>query len=92
MIKSFQHKGMELFYETGSKKKINAAHAPKLGRILDRLNASKAPADMNLPGYKLHQLTGKDQGRWSISVSGNWRVVFAFMDEDAVDVDYLDYH
>lgn len=92
MIKSFKHKGVESFYETGSKKKINAAHVAKLGRILDRLDAARLPADMNLPGYKLHPLTGKDQDRWSVSVSGNWRVTFGFVGEDAVDVDYLDYH
>ena len=59
MIKSFKHKGLEKFYPNDDQSKINPRHTPKLSRILDRLDASKNPQDMNLPGYKLHQLTGK---------------------------------
>ncbi|MDP1809269.1 MAG: type II toxin-antitoxin system RelE/ParE family toxin [Actinomycetota bacterium] len=67
MIKSFKHKGLKLFHEAGRNKGINPEHAPKLARILDRLDASKSPADMDLPGYKLHMLTGKKQGQWAVS-------------------------
>jgi hypothetical protein len=38
----------------------------KLARILDRLDASLGPLDMNLPGYRLHQLSGKGKGTWSV--------------------------
>ncbi len=47
---------------------------------------------MNLPGYKLHRLTGKDKGTWAVRVSGNWRVTFDFENDNAVDVNYIDYH
>ena len=47
---------------------------------------------MNLPGWRLHPLKGTLKGLWAVSVSGNWRLVFAFEGEDAVLVDYLDYH
>ncbi len=47
---------------------------------------------MNLPGLFLHELKGKDQGRWSVRVSGNWRITFSFDGVDATDVDYEDYH
>ena len=92
MIKSFKHKGLKVCYETGSNKGINPAHTAKLTRILDRLDASKTPADMDLPGYKLQVLTGKKQGQWALWVSGNWRVTFEFEGEDTVNVNYLDYH
>ena len=92
MIKSFKHKGLHNFFESGNRKGIKAEHASKLARILDRLDASLQPSDMNLPGYKLHQLLGKDKGTWSVRVSGNWRVTFQFEDEDAIVVDYRDYH
>ena len=92
MIKSFRHKGLQVFYETGNKRGIKPDHASKLARMLDRLDASVRPMDMNLPGYRLHKLTGKDKGTWSVWVSGNWRVTFSFEAEDATDVDYLDYH
>ena len=92
MIKSFKHKGLREFFESGNRKGIKSVHASKLARILDRLDASLQPSDMNLPGYKLHQLLGKDKGTWSVRVSGNWRVTFQFEDEDAIVVDYRDYH
>lgn len=92
MIKSFRHKGIRDFYETGSIKGINPDHAPKLARILDRLDAAIRPSDMNLPGYKLHRLSGREKGTWPVWVSGNWRVTFKFEVEDAVEVNYIDYH
>jgi len=92
MIRLFRHKGLREYYETGNKRGINPDHASRLARILDRLDASVQPADMDLPGYHFHQLSGRGKGIWSVRVSGNWRVTFTFEGEDATDVDYLDYH
>jgi len=92
MIKSFKHKGLEKFFVNNDKSKIDPAHVTKLARILDRLDASVCPGDMNLPGYKLHRLIGKAKGAWSVWVSGNWRVTFKFEGTDAILVDYQDYH
>ena len=92
MIRSFKHKGLERFFITGSKKGILPDHAEKIARILDRLDASVSPVDMNLPGYKLHELKGQDTGTWSVTVSANWRITFQFEKQDAVVVDYRDYH
>ncbi len=92
MIKSFKHKGLSSFFATGSLGRINAQHASRLARILDRLDASRSPQDMNLTGYKMHQLSGDKKGFWSISVSGNWRVTFQFDKADVINVDYCDYH
>jgi toxin HigB-1 len=92
VIRDFRHKGLEAFFKTGSKAGIQAAHADKLRMRLATLNAASNPLDMNLPGWGLHGLKGKMAGQWSISVSGNWRMVFAFEGSDAVLVDYLDYH
>jgi len=61
MIKSFKHKGLEKFFHSGHTKGIDPEHAPKIARILDRLDASTTPHDMNLPGYKLHALKGKEK-------------------------------
>ena len=92
MIKSFAHKGLKEFYENGSKKGIQAEHASRLGRMLDRLDASTNPQDMNLPGYRLHPLKGDKDDMWSVTVNGNWRMNFYFEEEDAYLVDYVDYH
>ncbi|MCM8612458.1 type II toxin-antitoxin system RelE/ParE family toxin [Accumulibacter sp.] len=92
MIKSFQHKGLQAFFETGSKAGIQPHHASKLGRLLARLDVAKGPEDMNLPGWRLHTLAGDLAGFQSVTVNGNWRMTFTFQDGDAVLVDYLDYH
>jgi proteic killer suppression protein len=89
MIKTFRHKGLQVFFETGSKAGIQPKHASKLKRQLVRLELSKSPSDMNVPGWKLHQLSTR---HWSIWVNGNWRMTFAFDGENAILVDYQDYH
>ena len=92
MIKSFEHKGLKLFFETGRKGGIQPHHAAKLARQLARLNAARGPDDMNLPGWRLHPLVGDLAGHFSVTVSGNWRLTFRFESEHAVLVNYQDYH
>jgi len=92
MIKSFRHKGLKQFAESGSKAGIQPKHAPRLRRILTALDAASRPEDMNAPGNDLHPLKGNLAGHWSVNVSGNWRMTFLFEGEDAVLVDYQDYH
>ena len=92
MIRNFSHKGVEKFFRTGSMAGIQPSHAPKLARQLARLNLAKTITDMNLPGWNLHPLKGKLSGHWAVSVSGNWRLVFEYIDGDALNVDYDDYH
>lgn len=92
MIKSFKHKGLQKFFETGSKAGIQAAHANKLRLQLMALNRSVGPEDMNAPSWNLHPLTGDLAGYWSIKVNGNWRMTFRFEDGHAEVVDYQDYH
>jgi len=92
MIKSFNHKGLKQLFETGDAKSVNPDHIDKLLRILDRLDASTSPHDMNLPAYKLHRLKGENKRTWSVWINGNWRVTFRFEKGDAIAVDYKDYH
>lgn len=92
MIKSFRHKGLRQFYETGTMKGIQAKHVPKLRRQLARLEVAVGPQDMNVPGWDLHPLKGTLQNHWSVKVSGNWRLTYTFENGDAVLVDYQDHH
>jgi proteic killer suppression protein len=92
VIRSFQHAGLEKFFTTGSKAGIQPAHAKKLRRQLFALDGAEDPAEMNVAGWHLHALKGDLVGHWSIRVSGNWRVTFRFEGEDAILVDYRDYH
>lgn len=92
MIKSFAHKGIKAFFETGTKAGIQAAHAPRLRLQLAALNRTKVPADMAVPNWKLHPLKGNLAGYWAVTVNGNWRITFRFENGDALLVDYQDYH
>jgi proteic killer suppression protein len=92
MIVGFRHKGLELLYRTGSTKGVQAAHAPKLMRILGLLDVATGSTDLNVPSFKLHPLKGSLQGHWSIWVNGNWRLTFRFTETEVELVDYQDYH
>lgn len=92
MIKSFRHKGLQRFFETGSKAGIQPTHVARLRLQLAALDQALRPEDLSAPGWKLHSLEKALKGHWAISVNGNWRVVFTFDGADAVLVDYMDYH
>ena len=92
MIQNFKHKGLEKFFLKGTKAGIQSSHENRIRLILGRLHAAASSRDMDLPDLYLHQLKGKSRGRWSVRVSGNWRVTFRFDGPDAIDVDYEDYH
>ena len=92
MIKGFRHKGLKRLFETGDRRGVAPNLANRLRRQLDVLNRARDTADMNLPGYRLHQLKGSRSGTWSVTASGNWRITFRFEGEDAFDVDLEDYH
>ena len=92
VIKSFRHKGLKQLFETGERGGVAPALAARLTRQLDVLNRARNSRDINLPGYRLHQLKGNRTGTWSVTVNGNWRVTFKFEGEDAFDVDLEDYH
>lgn len=92
MIQSFAHKGLRRFYETGSLAGIQASHAGRLRLQLAALETAQGVPDMDIPGFRLHPLKGPMQGRWAITVNGNWRLTFEFRDGHAYVLDYEDYH
>lgn len=92
MIKSFKHKGLKKFFETGNISGIQAAHQQKLRMRLAALDTAIVLQDIDLPGFRLHPLKGKMAGIWAIDVSKNWRITFEFRDGDVYIVNYEDYH
>lgn len=91
MIKSFKHKGIKVFFETGSKAGIQPHHAKKLRLMLTLLDNARQVDDMNVSSWDLHPLTGDLMGHYSVSVNGNWRMTFKFEGENVILVDYQDY-
>ena len=92
MIKSFRHKGLRRFHESGSASGIQPSHGKRLRMQLAALDTAQVVEDMDIPGFRLHPLKGKLRGRWSITVNGNWRLTFEFRDGNAYVLDYEDYH
>ena len=92
MIQSFRHKDLGRFFETGSSAGIQPKHAKRLRMLLVALDTAQTINDMDVPGFKLYPLKGKERGRWSVWVNGNWRVTFEFRDGQAQVLDYEDYH
>ena len=92
MIQRFRHRGLKRLYEKDERRGLPADQLDKIARILARLDEADGPDSMDLPGFRLHPLKGDLKGFWSVSVSGNWRIVFRFEGGDACDVDMVDYH
>ena len=92
MIKSWKHKGLQNFYETGSLGGIQPSHEVKLRRRLEMINRVRDVQELNLLSYGLHRLKGDRKGIWSIVVTGNWRITFKFENGDAYILNYEDYH
>ena len=92
VIKSFKHKGLQRFFEIGSLAGIQPNHAARLRMQLAALDTAQTIDDMSLPGFRLHALKGEQIGIWSITVSGNWRITFEFVNGNAYVVNYEDYH
>jgi proteic killer suppression protein len=92
MIENFKDRGLKRLYERGDRSKIRADLVDKVERVLARLDQALVIDDMNLPGYRLHELKGDLKGFWSVSLSGNWRIIFRFENGKAYDVEMIDYH
>ena len=92
MILTFKHRGLERFFKKGDHRGIIAKSEVRTERILDRLDTVVRPEDMDIPGFKFHQLSGTRKGTYSVTVTRNWRITFRFDGKDAIDVDLEDYH
>lgn len=91
MIRTYRSKALELFAREGDGRKLPVQNHARVRRQLLALDAASKPEDVNLPGYKFHGLS-TDPKRWSVWVTGNYRITFAWEGGDAVDVDIQDYH
>jgi proteic killer suppression protein len=92
VIETFRHRGLKRLFQQGDSSKIRADEVRRIADVLAHLDLAHSPSDLDLPGYRLHPLKGNLKGMWSVTLSGNWRIVFRFDDGDAFDVDLVDYH
>jgi proteic killer suppression protein len=93
VIGSFRHKALQRYFETADGRGLPQQQLKRLRLILTALHAARGVEDLStVPGWRLHRLKGDRRGYWSISVSGNWRIVLRFESETVLDVDLVDYH
>lgn len=92
MIRSFRHRGLKRLYEHGDASKLPPKALNRIENILARLDAADSPKGMDLPGNRLHRLSGDMKNFWSVRVTGNYRIIFRFEDGAVHDVELLDYH
>ena len=92
MIRTFRHRGLKRFHERGDPSRLSATQVSRIEIVLDDLDAATRPRDLDLPGNRLHQLKGERRGQWSVTISGNWRIIFRFEAGEPCDVDLVDYH
>ena len=92
-IRSIRHRGLKRLYRSGDGRDLPAAQVQKISDILLTIDEAARPQEVGLfPGWRLHPLKGELRGFWSVTVSGNWRVIFRFEEGDALDLDFVDYH
>ena len=92
-IQSFRHKGLKRLFEDSDARGLPAGQMRKLLDVLAALDTAEEPNEVGLfPGWRLHPLQGGRKGFWSVTITGNWRVIFRFDKGDAFDVDFIDYH
>lgn len=91
MIQSFRSRALKRLWERNDASKLPPDRLQRITMILDRLDGATSPDDMNLPGFGFHKLSGT-KGRYAVSVSANWRITFAWSEQDAIDIDFEDYH
>ena len=93
MIRSFRHRGLRRLYEQDDARGLKQDQVRRIARALFLLDNAVSPDQIDqVPGLRVHRLSGDLAGAWSMSVSGNWRIVFRFEGGDAFDVDLVDYH
>jgi proteic killer suppression protein len=93
MIKTFADRRTQELYVAGTTKGVSLALARRAARKLEYVDLATRLDDLKVPpGNRLHALKGDRQGQHSISVNDQWRICFRFIDGDAYDVEFCDYH
>ena len=92
MIHRFQHRGLKILYDKDDRRGVSAEHVEKTARVLAWLDVVTLPEQLRLPGFGLHRLEGDLAGYWSVTVEGEWRIIFRFDQGNTTDVDLIEYH
>ena len=92
---SFRHKGLKALWQDDKAKGVPATMADKLRKLLSAMNAADNVEQLGtIPGWRLHPLKGDLKGFWSLTVTGNWRLIFTYTERGNIadNIDLIDYH
>ena len=92
MIASFRSRALKRFWERNDARRLPPQDVTRIRRIPWSLDQATEPQDLDIPGYHFHRLTGNLQGRYAVTVRGNWRITFAWDGGNAIEVNFEDYH
>ena len=88
---TIRHKGLRRLIESGDSSRLPHDRLLRIAAILRALRSAVSPQGLNVPGWRLHPLSGNRKGFWAVRVSANWRIVFRFVAGEVRDVDLIDY-
>jgi proteic killer suppression protein len=91
VIQSFRSRALKRLWNDNDSSGIRPDQIGRVRRVLLELDVAWKPEDLNLPGYRFHALHGRPR-RYSVTVTRTWRITFEWDGEDALRVDYEDYH
>ena len=92
MLGSFQSKALRLLWERNDPSGVNPNALARIRRILSILDSAESLRDLDVPGFRFHALKGFAPRRYSLRVTGNWRITFAFENNTTEKVELEDYH
>jgi toxin HigB-1 len=92
VIVSFRHRALKELFETGKGAGVPPELRRRCANRLEILNAAKNLTALNITGFDTHPLRGTNPTRYSISVSGPWRITFQFTASGSYLVDLEQYH
>lgn len=93
MIKSFKCKETEKIWNEKYSKKIPPDIQLRAFKKLVLINAASNPSDLKSPpGNFLEELNGDRQGQYSVRINSQWRVCFKWLDNNAFNLEIVDYH
>jgi len=93
MIRSFRDQEAERIFNCLYSLRLPESIQQVALRKLRMLNNAASIGDLRVPtANRIEKLKGDRAGRYSIRINDQWRICFIWRDNDAHDVEIVDYH
>jgi proteic killer suppression protein len=92
VIRSFADKETERLFNRIRARRLAAIERIAFRKLRQIASVDRVEELAEPPGNRLEKLRGNREGQWSIRINDQWRICFAWRDEDAWQVEIVDYH